>query len=253
MEVKQIKERTLKDLLEILLPKLWIVLLTAIIASMAVFTYFYTRVNTYTSSARFLVSCVATEETTSLYEPEIVSNTIDKYSDLVSGDEFCNNAVHAINADPLCKNKIEDIAQFRAMFSFVGNSDQTFSFSITHTDRAEAYNIANVVEVELLREIAELSGDGNLQVIKAISEPKMPEAPNNKNYVRNSIVAFVLGAVVASAIILMIALTDVTIRDKKRIEDTFNIPILGVIPYHDISGGGDSSRPYGGYSKDVVK
>ena len=252
MEVKQKKERTLKDFIEILLPKLWIILLTAVIASMAVFTYFYTRVNTYTSSARFLVSCVPMEAMTPFYEPEIVRNTIDKYSDFVSGDEFCNNIVLAVNADPQCEKEITK-AQFKSMFSFVGNSDQTFSFSITNTNPDEAYNIANVVKENLLREISELSGEGDLLVITAISEPQLPEAPNNKNYVRNSIIAFVVGAAVAAAVILAIALSDVTIRDKKKIEDNFNIPILGVIPYHDISNVSTSSGSYGGYSNNVVK
>lgn len=252
METKQKKERTLKDFIEVLLPKLWLIALVAIVCSMAVFTYCYTRVDTYTSSARFLVTYEGEESGTMLYEPDIVEGDINVFAQIVRGDDFCNDVVLAVNADPHCAQDI-DKAQFQSMFNFsAGNLDQTFSFSITHTNRNEAYNIANVVKTVLLQEIDTNKESKSNQVVKTISEPQLPVGPNSKNSERNAIIAFAVGAIAMACIILVIAFSDVTIRDKKKIEDNFNIPVLGVIPYHDINSSTSSSDAYGGQNKDVV-
>ncbi|MBR2465787.1 MAG: hypothetical protein IKB38_02510 [Clostridia bacterium] len=252
METKQKKERTLKDFIEILLPKLWLIALVAIVFAMTVFTYCYTRVDTYTSSARFLVTYEGQEAGTMLYEPDIVEGDINVFAQIVKGDDFCNDVVLAVNADPHCAQDI-DKAQFQSMFNFsAGNRDQTFSFSIVHTDPNEAYNIANVVKEILLQEIDTNKESKSNQTVKTISEPQLRTVPNSKNSARNAIIAFAAGAIATACVVLVVALSDVTIRDKKKIEDNFNIPVLGVIPYHDISVSTSSSDAYGGQNKNVV-
>ena len=50
MESKQKKERSLKDFVDILLPKLWIIAVVSVVLAVLAFVYSTTRVDTYTSS-----------------------------------------------------------------------------------------------------------------------------------------------------------------------------------------------------------
>ncbi len=244
MDKKQKKERTLQDFVNILLPKLWIIALTAVVCAMALFTYSFTKQDTYTSSANFLLNINASDSNTKVNEPVIASNTIAKYENMVAGDEFFENVRLAVSADPMCNMEITK-SQFKSMFKFSGKENQTFSFSITHTDRNAAFNIANVVSQCLQDSIQKMSGNNSNETIEVISAPQPPSSANSKNSVRNALIAFLAGAIVSAAVVLIIALSDVTIRDKKKIEDNFNIPILGVIPYHDINSG-SGQNVYGG-------
>ena len=54
--------------------------------------------------------------------------------------------------------------------------------------------------------------------------------PDSKHELRWSAVAGLCGAVLSMVVIFVYSLFDVTIYDKKKIEDSFNIPVLGIIP-----------------------
>lgn len=252
MDVKQKKERTLKDFIDILLPKLWIIVLVAVIFAAAAFTYSYTRTTTYTSYAEFLVKPEITNETGKIYSQQIAENKMRNYEAMVNGYRFRENVVLRVNSDPLCNINITE-RQFKSMFKFsISEKNPTFSFSITHKDPNTAFNIAKVVQKCILEEIETIDNEGSDEMIKTISAPRSPVgAPNSKNSARNSIIAFLAGAIASAAVILVIAVSDVTIRDKKKLEDNFNIPVLGVIPYHDIVGntGSDVYASYYGGQK----
>ena len=46
----------------------------------------------------------------------------------------------------------------------------------------------------------------------------------------NTAIGVVIGAVITMTFVFVMNMFDVVIHDKKKIEDTFDIPILGVIP-----------------------
>ena len=85
MDTKQKKERTFKDFIDILLPKLWIIVLVAVVCAASVFTYSYTRPTTYTSSAEFLVKPEITSESGNIYANEIAQNHMKRYEAVVNG------------------------------------------------------------------------------------------------------------------------------------------------------------------------
>lgn len=245
MESKQKRERTLKDFVDILLPKLWIIVIVAIVAAAVAFVYSYTRQDTYTSQARYLVKYSTEKDTgNSLYNNEIVQNKITNYAVLVDGSEFRMKVVERAKDDYGI-----DIteSQFKNMFSFSASSDApTFTIRVTHTDANTAFVLANIVEDCIRIEITDMEKNDGL--VTEVDAPSQPVVPNSKNEVRNAIIAFLAGMLVSAALILIIVLSDVTIRDKKKLEDNFEIPILGVIPFHDV-GNTQGYGSYGGYKR----
>lgn len=245
MESKQKRERTLKDFVDILLPKLWVIVIVGIIAATAAFVYSYTRQDTYTAQARYLVKYSTEKDASnSLYDNEIVQNKITNYAVLVDGSEFRTKVVD--KAKDVYGIEIEE-SQFKSMFSFSVSSDApTFTIRVTHTNPDIAFKLADIVEDCIRIEIAEMENNNGL--VTEVDAPLQPIPPNSKNEVRNAIIAFLAGALVSAAVILVIALSDVTIRDKKKLEDNFEIPILGVIPFHDV-GNTQGYGSYGGYKR----
>ncbi len=245
MESKQKKERSLKDLVDILLPKAWFFVVIAIIAAAVAFIYSYTRQDTYTSSARFLVKYSGEKETnSSIYSNDIARNKITNYAVVVDGVGFRADVVRMAEDDYGYKI---DQAQFKSMFSFTTSSDApVFSIHVTHTDPDVAYNLATAVKECVRAKIEEMEGDDSL--VEEVDPPSMPERPNSKNEARNALISFLAGLIVSAGVVLVIALSDVTVRDKKKIEDNFDIPILGVIPFHDVERT-QGNGSYGGYKK----
>ena len=245
MESKQKRERTLKDFVDILLPKLWIIVIFAIVAAAATFVYSYTRQDTYTSQARYLVKYSTEKDSgNSLYNNEIVQNKITNYGVLVDGSEFRMKVVERAKDD--YGIEITE-SQFKGMFSFSASSDApTFTIRVTHTDANTAFVLANIVEDCIRIEITDMEKNDGL--VTEVDAPSQPVSPNSKNEVRNAIIALLAGVLVSAALILVIALSDVTIRDKKKLEDNFDIPILGVIPFHDV-GKSQVNGTYGGYNQ----
>ena len=65
---------------------------------------------------------------------------------------------------------------------------------------------------------------------RTINYANLPLNPDSKHEIRWSVVAGLCGAVLSMIVIFVHSLFDVTIYDKKKLEDSFSIPVLGVIP-----------------------
>ncbi len=233
MEKKQKKEHTFKDLIELLLPKAWIILIVSVLCASGLFVYSYTKVDTYTSSALFLVEPKRNSDKSAptIYDPEIAIDQINNYFYATTmGDDF------ALTVQNAAKEKGVDVTaeQFRSMLAFVKSDDPIFYVKITHTDPYIAYMVAQTTVECLIELVASIEDDSGL--LNLISSPKLPDPanPNSKNEVRNTIIGFLIGFIISAGLILVFALFDVTIRDKEKIEDYFDIPVLGVIPYQEI-------------------
>lgn len=244
MEVKQKKERTLKDFVDILIPKIWIIAVVSVLFAAVAFVYSTTRVDTYTSGARFLVRISSEDDgANSLYNNEIAQNNITNYAVVVDGIGFREDVVADVEAEYGIKLTTD---QFKSMFQFVKSTDApVFTIRVTHTDPDVAFSVATVVKDNVLSKIANM--EGNTDLVEVVDPPSTPKSANSKNEFRNALIAFLIGAVLSAATILIISLADVVVRDKKKLEDRFDLPILGVIPYHDIDRSLTGKSYYGGY------
>jgi capsular polysaccharide biosynthesis protein len=59
---------------------------------------------------------------------------------------------------------------------------------------------------------------------------ELPTSPLSNNSVRNAIIGFVAGAVISAIAVWLYSAFDTVIRDKKKIEDYFDVSVIGVIP-----------------------
>ena len=227
---KQRGEITFKDIMNIFLPKLWIVAAVAIVFALVVGVYsVFFKSHTYTSSVTIYVYKTAQSAT---------SNDMDAAQDMMANykyiflesDNFFNRLLIELN-----KKYPELNISSSQLRSMIGFSEVTgtsyFKVSATSSNIDSSYKVASLIS-ELAPNLLTSTIPNALEVT-LIDDPIYPTAPNGKNVTRNVLIGFLIGVVLSIIIIWTVSIFDIVIHDKKKIEDNFDIPVLGVIPRQD--------------------
>ena len=155
---------------------------------------------------------------------------------MLRSDKFLKPVVAEINQIEGYENIT--VGSVRSMMT-VSQVDETeiFSISITATNPEVACVVLKYVHENTIANIKTFIP--NALNITAFEDPiDAADAgsilPNAKNEVRNAVIVFIGAAVVTVVAIWIYAFFDVVIRDKKKLADNVDIPILGVIPNHEL-------------------
>ena len=120
------------------------------------------------------------------------------------------------------------------MIVFSMDDESTFfKVSVTSTSNDVSYKIAKLIEAAAPNAVMDVLP--NALLITPVDSPAFPLNANSKNTTRNTMIAFFVGAVLTAVLILLVSMFDFVVRDKKKLESSFDIPVLGVIPRQIIS------------------
>ena len=149
-------------------------------------------------------------------------------------NNFLNKVLAEIKNNPLYEEKGWDIdTDYLKSVITLEQCGDTEAFEITATtpDAELSIAIADALAMHIMVTLPEsMSYPKDLISSKMIDPPVQAVSPNSNHALRNALIGFVIGAVVAMVAIFICSLFDVTIRDRKKLEDNFDIPVLGVIP-----------------------
>lgn len=239
---KQNEEITVKGLLDIFLPKLWLVLLVAMVAAVAVGGYSkFLKKDTYTSYVSFIVVADTTSIPTSGGYDGVQSLVTD-YIYLLSSRTFCELVADEMLDDygPVTA------AQVKASMSMKQHENANFIYAYVTSESAEfAKSAADAIDLLAYNYVSERC-DYKVK-ISPVDHPLLAETPDDKNVARNAVIAFAAGAIMTMLIIFVLSRFDVRIRSKEMLEQAFDdIPILGVIPRleHDATASQESDLTY---------
>ncbi len=229
-------EITLGDIFGIFLPKLWLIIVASIVFGAAAGSYaMFLKDDTYTSTTKIHVVKSSTNSgNISSGDLSLVESALDNYVDALKSPDVAN----------LVKDDIVNGAEYKATYDSGKWGDLSASqisgyvslsatgerlvISVTSPDPelscAIAKSMASVVETENI-----LAYPDAMISIKVYQQATLG-TKNSHKVVTTTLIGILAGAFLAAAVIFIINLKDVTIRDKKRIEDNFDIPVLGVIP-----------------------
>ena len=233
--IKKTKETTFKDIVEIFLPKLWLMLLIGVVLAAAVSVYsIVIKEDTYTSSSVVYVYNERTNSTTtSTNDLQAAEQMVSVYNIAIKSDKFLklvigNGSLAKYQLSPAAIKNMIKISQV--------NETAVFQISVTSTNPEIAYAVAVAVTSGIETYIQGESGlVKNALLSSVLEDPSIPIAPNNKGTVSKALVAFVVAFIVTAVIVWAYSFFDVVIRSTKKIEDNLDIPVLGVIPRHEIS------------------
>lgn len=124
------------------------------------------------------------------------------------------------------------------------NNTEVMLVTVTCDNPYEASDIANAIADVLATRISEIIEGSSMKVV----DPAVPNTEKvGPSFSKYTVVGFIIGAVLAAGVIVVLTLLDDTIHDEEYILKTYNYPILGTVPDLVSAGNGKS---YAYYRKD---
>ena len=223
-------EFTFQDLVRLFVPKIWIIVLVALLGTVVLGLRSEFLVKDTYSSTVTLYSYINPGET-NLNDINAAQQQVKTYEQLFKSKAFIKIVIDKLG--PEDKDKYTGLSVKPTFSVKQKGSTELFDVSVTSIDRDMAYAMTVAVMSTCEENITEFIP--NSSNVTVVDYPERPGSPNSKNVLRNAVIGFIGGALISMIAIFIFNLLDVTIRDRKKIEDNFDLPILGVIPRHDLN------------------
>lgn len=229
-EKQEFQPIDLMKTVDLLLSRIWIILLTVIVFVVGAFSY-----------TRFMVTPLYTTDLTFyIRSSQIISSDTESvdYNELEIARRITDTYLVVLKSDVVLDAVAErcelgyTTGQIRSMIS-ASAVDETpiIKMTITNADPAHALEVANVIaEAAPARIAAYLEGSA----VRILDYPTMPSAPSYPSYRNNVMIGAVVGLVLSCLVIIVKDMLDVHIKTEEDLEELSNLPILGIIP--DASG-----------------
>ena len=245
---KHTEEISFKDLLSVFISKLWLIIVIAVFSGTAMGVGTALLVDdTYTAKAR-LYSYID-KGSANINDITVAQQQIKTYEQLFKSKNFLNFVIAELSAED--RETIAPIISTVSIKLQQKDSTEAFDISITTKDPYVSYKVADAVARVSEAKIPELIPNASEVIIW--DYPELPTSPNAKNTTRNAAIGFLGGAALTMIAIFIYNVFDVIIRDRKKLEDSFDIPILSVIPMHEIPGGSNhKTARKEGYTHDSI-
>ena len=107
------------------------------------------------------------------------------------------------------------------------NSTEVFSITVTSPSPREAEMLANTIARILPEKIAAIVEGSSARIVDYAVEPARKSSPSLS---KNTLIGAMVGFVLACGIIVIMELTDEQIHDSDYLIQTYDIPVLAVIP-----------------------
>lgn len=127
------------------------------------------------------------------------------------------------------------------------NSTEVFKVVVWDHDPYQAENIANTIARILPDKIASVVDGSSVKIVETAVVPTHRSSPS---YSRNTMIGFLIGAVLAMIIILIAKYSDPYIKNEEYITQNYDLPLLAVIPKVRNDSDGKYSYSYNSYNRD---
>ncbi len=231
---KRNEEFNIKDLLMLFRPFIWVICIFSLLVSLAFGGYSaFIKKDTYTSSAQFhVIKLSSTQMGTGDFD--FVSKVIEDYKVLIYTDIFLDFVLDEVTANSDYKEEWGVTRGYiTSHLDIKAVTDDILQISVTTDDAIKSKIIATAVSNIIRNKSYDLFAFGKSLTVKDLNAPTTGSA-NNKHVVRNSLIGFFGGMIVSMLVIFIASSFDIVIRDKKKLEDTFDIPVIGLIPKYDV-------------------
>ena len=238
---KQREEITIKELIDIFLPKIWIVALVAVVFAGLLGGYsMFIKDDTYTSKASFVMVKIPTQYndstgttavTTGLTASEIqaMQSMISMSEQVIQTYEYLSNVKAQLVARD-ARYECISVSQLKSMLSIEIVGEATcFDLSVISEDSQLSYDVSDIV-YQTFPNVIEDVFDSYSVTIKMIDPPRKAASANGKGTFKNAVIGGVAGGVLSMLAIFVISKLDVVIRSKEKLENSFDIPVIGLIP-----------------------
>lgn len=227
------EEINLKELFEYFVSKLPIIVIAALLTTLVGIAYgLWVQKPMYNSYTTIVLTRTdndsTTTDSTGITQSDILlnQNLVSTYREIIKSKRILNQVINNldlnISTDELEKN-----------ISVTSEKDtEVIKISVNSSNPTDAKDIANEIERVFSNEIISIYNIKNITIIDYAEEDT---TPYNINVPKQIILAFLIGFILACAVIFVTFYFDTTIKSSEEIENKLGLPVLGVVPIKSIS------------------
>lgn len=154
-------------------------------------------------------------------------NLVSTYTEIVKSRRVLDQVINELTLDI----SYEELNSKISVSSV--NNTEIIKITVSDVDAIKAKNIANVTANYFAEEVIKLFNMNNVNILDEAIEA---ENPYNINIIKQVIIYFMIGFVLASGILFIIFYFDRTIKSVEQVEQKIKLPILGSVQLLDKGG-----------------
>ena len=215
-------EIDLVELFHVIVDKLWIIILALVVCALLAFGYTKLFVTPqYQSTTSIYVLARQNDQTVTSSDLSASSQLTNDYTQLIKSRSVAEAVIAKLKLDLTPEQLIKKVSVN------VVSSSRVISISVLDPDPRMAQRIADAVRNAAADTIKSVMNSEAVNVVDTANLPRNKYSPSVK---RNVTIAGLLGAVLATGVILLIHFMDDTIKTSEDVEKYLGLSTLGSIP-----------------------
>ena len=209
------------SLLRTIWRKKFLILLTAILTTGLAFAYSAFLVTPqYDSTTRLYVVNQSSDNGAVITNQDLQAGSflVKDYKEIILSQDVLKNVTTTLGLTGGIKDKITVT---------IPADTRILSISVRDSDPNQAATIANTLREEAAKKIIEVTKVSDVTTLEAALPAENPSTPQTK---RNLVLGFVVGAFLATALVLVLEVLDNRVKRPQDIEEGLGMTLLGVVP-----------------------
>ena len=158
------------------------------------------------------------EGTINQQDLNLYKNLVNTYAEIVKSRRVLDQVIDELDLD-LTYEQLHGKISVSAV-----NNTEIIKITVNDEDAIKAKNIANITANYFTKEIVDLYNMNNVDILDEAIEAKNPY---NINVIKQIIIYFMLGFVLAAGILFVIYYFDRSVKSIEQVEQKIKLPILG--------------------------
>ncbi|QWV86325.1 capsular biosynthesis protein CpsC [Streptococcus parasuis] len=212
------------SLLRTIWRKKFLILLTAILTTGLAFAYSAFLVTPqYDSTTRLYVVNQSGDNGAVITTQDLQAGSflVKDYKEIILSQDVLKNVTTTLGLTGGIKDKITVT---------IPADTRILSISVRDSDPNQAASIANTLRDEAAKKIIEVTKVSDVTTLEAALPAENPSTPQTK---RNLVLGFIVGAFLATALVLVLEVLDDRVKRPQDIEESLGMTLLGVVPHAD--------------------
>ena len=209
------------SLLRTIWRKKFLILLTAILTTGLAFAYSaFLLTPQYDSTTRLYVVTQSSDNGAGITNQDLQAGSflVKDYKEIILSQDVLKNVTTTLGITDDIKEKIT---------VNIPVDTRILSITVRDSDPNQAATIANTLRDEAAKKIIEVTKVSDVTTLEAALPAEKPSTPQTK---RNLVLGFIVGAFLATALVLVLVVLDDRVKRPQDIEEGLGMTLLGIVP-----------------------
>ena len=210
------------SLLRTIWRKKFLILLTAILTTGLAFAYSaFLATPQYDSTTRLYVVNQSSDNGAGITNQDLQAGSflVKDYKEIILSQDVLKNVTTTLGITDDIKEKIT---------VNIPVDTRILSITVRDSDPNQAATIANTLRDEAAKKIIEVTKVSDVTTLEAALPAEKPSTPQTK---RNLVLGFIVGAFLATALVLVLEVLDDRVKRPQDIEEGLGMTLLGLVPH----------------------